>query len=206
MGLFDFFKKREPGLDIIHQSESKHEELLGPTYLEGYTAIIAGVKAVKDFEWRRKLQLPSGQSKFQIRYFGRMYDEELLIGTENAPMLIFAVDPVTEQGILLFDGAKYGYNAMLCDTFDIKQAEGRSANNLYKDRTGNTEFEIILSAYYQMSKDEFRDFVDEAGNVQLMDGSTVTSEVAWRNSYDCFGITVINSVGSAIEIVSEELA
>jgi len=57
-----------------------------------------------------------------------------------------------------------------------------------------------------LNEDEFSEMIDENGNVQLVDGSFITSEVAWRNSFDDYQICVINEAGEIIEIVSEELA
>ena len=57
-----------------------------------------------------------------------------------------------------------------------------------------------------MSEDEFWDIVDKNGNVELLDGTVVKYDVAWRNCYDFFQVCVINEANETIEIVSEELA
>lgn len=204
MGLFDFLKKK-PSTDKS-QPMSGLNNLLGPTFLEGYTTTSVAGRSIPDFEWRRKLQMPSGQTKFQIRYLGETADGNLLMGTETEPLLIVAIDPVSRQETLLFDGCKYGYNAMFCDAYDSVQIKERNVDRIYSDAAGNTEFEVVISVYYQMDKEEFAGLVEDDGNVRLIDGSVIAADIAWRNSFDYLEIEIIGSTGHKAQIVSEELA
>jgi hypothetical protein len=204
MGLFDFFKKK-PNPDKA-QPMFGLNDLLGPTFLEGYTTAAVADRSIPDFEWQRKLQLPSGQTKFQIRYIGEITDGSLLMSTETDPILIVAIDPVSKQEILLFDGCKHGYNAMFCDTYDPQQIKERNADRIYRDTAGNSKFDVIISVYYQMDREEFAELVEDDGNVRLIDGSVVAADIAWRNSFDYLEIEIIGSTGHKTQIVSEELA
>ncbi len=207
MGLFDIFKKKNTASDNRHIPHVLNEELEGPTFLEGYT--VAGNWHTKPdtFEWRRKLQLPSGSDKFKIKYYGTQQDDEpILFGTAVAPILVLAVSEDTGHEILLFDGCRHGYNAMFCDSYSREQLDKRTACHIYKDKWGNETFEILLSAYYQMSHYEFLQMIDENGNVELLDGTTIRYEIAWRNCYDVFSVFAINEAGDITEVVSEELA
>jgi len=56
----------------------------------------------------------NGSNRFYIRYYGKFYDD-LITDTDNVPVKVVAVEPESGQEILLFDGGRHGYNAMLCD-------------------------------------------------------------------------------------------
>ena len=127
--------------------------------------------------------------------------------TNFAPALVFAVNVESGEEILLFDGCKYGYNAMFCDTFTQEQIINRSVENLYKDSNGNEVFEITISTYNGIEyEDEFREDVDENGFLELIDGTKIEFESVKRNGYDTLQIWATNTNGDTVEVVSEELA
>lgn len=207
MGIFDIFRKKN-SKDAVFVTPFADKICNGPSFLEGYTVAAADTEKQEPFEWKRKLQSPSGGDKFRIKYYGQLVEDisGLLIGTDFAPLLVVAVDAETSDEILLFDGCTHGYNAMFCDTYTDQQRDGRRAEKYYRDKRGNEIFEITLSAYYQMSEEEFSEMIDKDGNVALLDGTTIKSDMAWRNCYDVFQICAISETGKIIEIVSEELA
>ena len=208
MGIFDLFKKK-----ATLQSDkdaSPFESLLmnGPTFFEGYTVPIdQGIKQIP-FEWKRKLQSLSGGSRFHIKYYGELHKKYpgLLIRTDFAPLLVVAIDIQTGNEILLFDGCRHGYNAMFCDNYNENQRANRIADNYYLGKNGENVFEILISAIYQPNEDELAEMMDINGNFELLDGTIVSKEVAYRNSFDTFRIWVINEKGEKNEIVSEELS
>lgn len=206
--MIDFFRKKGSKASLNNVLILSGKMLVGPAFLEGCTVPISNTEKLEPFEWKRKLQYPSGKGKFRIKYYGQLYkdDSGLLVGTDFAPLLVVAVNIETNDEILLFDGCRHGYNAMFCDTYSELQRNGRKAEKYYRDQRNNEIFEITLSAYYQMSEEEFFDMVDEDGNVELMDGTVVKYDIAWRNCYDFFQIFAINETGEIIEVVSEELA
>jgi hypothetical protein len=64
-----------------------------------------------DEEWTGTLDI-RGQRRFRIRYYGELF-EGLIVGTEDAPQLVYGEDESTGELFLLFDGCSHGYNAML---------------------------------------------------------------------------------------------
>ncbi|MCS3798801.1 hypothetical protein [Niastella sp. OAS944] len=182
--------------------------VLGPTYLDGLTEHISNPKDLRLHEWRRQLKTPSGQTKFRIKFYGRLHEKynNLIVGTDFAPSLILAVDNVTGQEILLFDGCKHGYNAMFCDTFTAEQIQNRPATNFYNDKAGNEIFEIVISTYNGIDyEDELADQVDENGLIELIDGTKVEFNNVKCNGYDTLQIWAISEGGDTVNVVSEEL-
>ncbi len=204
MGLLDLFKKGKQPHNLITDNG-----VLGPTFLEGLTEHIQYPKDLQAHEWRRHLKTASGQTKFKIKFYGRLHEDynNLIVGTAFAPSLVFAVDTSTGQEILLFDGCKHGYNALFCDTFTDEQITNRSANNIYIDQDGKDTFEIVISTYNGVDyEEEFADEVDENGLIELRDGTKMEFEKVKRNGYDTLQIWANNGNGKNIDLVSEELA
>jgi hypothetical protein len=204
MGLLDIFKKNNDPKILTTDNE-----VLGPTFLEGLTEHIQNPKDLHSHEWRRRVKTPSGQTQFKIKFYGELHGnhENLIVGTDFAPSLVFAVDASTEQEILLFDGCKHGYNALFCDTFTDEQVQNRPVTNFYKDKNGNETFEIIISTYNGIDyEDEFADQVDEDGLIEIIDETKIEFEKVKRNGYDTLQIWGTNHNEKTIDIVSEELA
>jgi hypothetical protein len=204
MGLFNLFKK-----ESNTTKSTSDNGILGPTFFDNLTEPISDPKDLQSHEWRRQLKTPSGQTRFKIKYYGQLHEEHpnLIVQTDFAPALVFAVDSSTGQEILLFDGCKHGYNALFCNTFTKEQIENRPTNNFYRYIDGNDTFEIILSTYNSIDyDDEFADQVDENGLIELIDGSKIVFEKAKRNGYDTLQIWGKTQDGNTIKIVSEELA
>ncbi|MBT1696666.1 hypothetical protein KK083_07265 [Fulvivirgaceae bacterium PWU4] len=202
MGLIDLFKKSKK------RSATTDNGVLGPTYLDGFTEQISEPEDLQKHEWRRKLRTASGQTKFRIRYFGQLHTHHrnLIVGTEEAPSLVVAVDPASAQEIILFDGCKHGYNAMFCEQYSAEQ-KSRVAGTFYKDPNGNDTFEITLSTYNGIDyDDEFADKVDADGYITLIDGTRMDFGTVKRNGFDTLQISGLTEAGKVIEIVSEELA
>ena len=204
MGLLDIFKK-----DNKPNNSTTDNGVLGPTFLDGLTENIQYPKELHLHEWRRRLKTASGQTKFKIKFYGQLHEEykNLIVGTDFAPSLVFALDATTGQEILLFDGCKHGYNALFCDTFNDEQINNRPATNFYKDQNDKDTFEIVISTYNGVDYiDEFADQVDENGLIELVDGTKIEFEKVKRNGYDTLQIWATNDSGKTIDFVSEELA
>ena len=183
--------------------------ILGPTFLDGLTEQITNPLNLHDHEWRRRLRSERGNNKFLIKYYGNLLGDKdkLITATDFSQPLLFAVDAETGEEILLFDGCKHGYNALLCDTFTNGQITDRKPDNIYRDKCGNEIFDIVISTYNGIDfDDELLDDVDQNGTIQLADGSYLPIEVLKRNGYDTLQIWGINKDGQSIQIVSEELA
>jgi hypothetical protein len=222
MGIFDFFKAKK-GNDVnVQNNQPKADKpkvaaviaknLLGPTYLNGFTAPYSMPKKVEKFEWLGQLRLPSGQSQFKIKFYGKRHQQHsnLIVGTDFAPALVMAVDESTGQEILLFDGCKHGYNAMFCDTYSVEQINNRTVDQYYTDKEGNDSFEIGISAYYQIDYDDesegFVQELDENEMLELPNGRKIEFETVKRDGFDVYQIFAIDFAGKKMEILSEELS
>ena len=204
MAIFDMFKKNNKSIN-----STTDNGILGPTFLEGLTEHIVNPKDIHSHEWRRKLKTKSGQTKFRIKYYGELHEDyrNLIVGTDFAPSLVFAIDIETGQEILLFDGCKHGYNAIFCDVYNDDQIENRPVENYYQNEDGSEIFEIIVSTYNGIDyEDEFREEVDENGLIEIINGTKIEFETVKRNGYDTLQIWAINEKGEIIDFVSEELA
>jgi hypothetical protein len=191
MGLFGFFK-RKPVRPAI--------ELLGPTWLEAFTGKDAR-NTNRTGVWQAKLITPAGNTKFRIKYYGQLR-KNFIVGTETAPSLIYAVDSLTGEEILLFDSCKHGYDAMFC--YNNSTSEDRSSWNFYSN---DAVFEITIMTTNSIGYDEeYAGLVDDNGLVGLFNGDKMPFEQVKRDAFDYIGITAIDEHGKAIEIVSEELA
>lgn len=202
MGLFNFFKKSD------NHITTSDNGLPGPAYLDGLTIPVVNPKNLLPHEWRRQLQLPSGQSKFKIKYYGQLHKvyPNLIVGTDFAPALIYAVDEVTGQDILLFDGCRHGYNPLLADSYTRDQYN-RQAESYYKGPGENEIFEVIISTYNGIDyDDEFLEEVDENGLIAVADGNKIAFDIVKRNGFDALQIWLKTETGETIEVVSEELA
>jgi hypothetical protein len=182
--------------------------VLGPTFLKDFTIAIKDTSTSPHNAWRGQLRNLSGQTKFKIKYYGQI-QKSLITGTAFAPSLIFAIDPSTEEEILLFDGCKHGYNAMFCDTYKDDQINLRPVNAFFKNQGGEDTFEITVSVTYNnadLLEEEFWEQVDKNGMIELIDGSILEFETAKRNSFDSLQISAIDKKGHIFTVVSEELA
>ncbi|QNR24537.1 hypothetical protein [Croceimicrobium hydrocarbonivorans] len=204
MGLLNLFKRSHKSSDA--QADNG---MLGPTYLQGFTDTIQNPKDLQSHEWRRQLKTAAGQSKFKIKYYGQLHEsyQTLIVGTDFAPSLVFAVDPSNGAEILLFDACKHGYNALFSETFTEEQIKNRPVSQAYIDQDGNDTFEIVISTYNGIDYEkDFAEHVDENGLIELIDGTKLEFEEAKRNGFDTIQIWASNEKGNTIELLSEELA
>jgi hypothetical protein len=198
MGLFNIFKRGEQP-----KNPTTDNGVLGPAFLEGFTEHIENPKNLLPHEWRRQLKTPDGQTKFRIKFYGEC--KGLIMQTDFAPPIIYAVESSTDQEILLFDGCKHGYNALFCDKFTDEQIKNRPVTNFYKDADGNELFEIIISTFNGIDyEEEFADQVDENGLIEIIDGSKIEFDKVKSNGFDTIQIWAINETGKMMEILSEE--
>lgn len=133
--------------------------------------------------------------------------DELIAVTEFAPQLIIAEDAVTGEQIVIFDGARHGYDALLCEVYTEEQRNNRTPLLPYLDDDGEDTFEVTVTAFYNVDwDDEFADDVDENGQLELISGERCDFEEAKRNGFDAISITITSAKGLKTEILQEELA
>ena len=204
MGLFDLFKKKENS-----SITTTDNGILGPTFFDGLTTHIENPKDLHSHEWRRQLKTKSGQTKFKIRFYGQLHNKykNLIVGTDFAPSLVYAVDSENNEEILLFDGCSHGYDVLFCETYTNEQINNKLPSEFYFDQDGNDTFEIIISTYNGFDFDEeMGEEVDDNGFIELDNGNKIEFEKAKRNGFDTLQIWAINEKGKTTEIISEELA
>jgi hypothetical protein len=178
---------------------------MGPTYFEGLVTKIE--KNCECIEWRAKLNAKFVQIKFygEYKFYGN-YKYKLIGSTEFSPQKVTSIDNSGNE-ILLFDGCTHGYNAiMLCDEYTEVQI-----NQRVTDKTlileNIEEFEVILSAYYQVNFDEeFAEDIDENEMFKLKDDLLVPLTIIKRNGFDFFQIIIQEKSGKCYPILQEELA
>jgi len=201
MGLFDKF--------LNNEEKSTDNGVLGPNYLEEFTEHFNNPKDLHAHEWRRRVKSKSGEKEFRIKYFGELHPDygNLIIDKNELPIMVYAECVNSNETILLFDGCKHGYNALLVFENSEEECINRPAKELIKENDGNEIFEIEISTYNGCNfAEEFRDEVNEKGLVELIDGSEADFETLQRNGFDTIQIVAINGSGKRIEIVSEETA
>ena len=198
--IFDIFKKGDQP-----KKTTTDNEVLGPSFLEGFTEHIETPANLLYREWRRRLKTPDGQTKFRIKFYGE--NKGIIVQTDFAPQIIYAVESSTNQEVLLFDGCKHGYNALFCDLFTDEKTKNRLPTTFYSDADGNELFEITISTLNGINyQEDFGDQVDENGLVEIVDGSKIEFAKVKRDGFESIQIWALNEAGKMIEILSEECA
>ncbi len=202
MGVFNLFKRRSNS-----KKENLPVEYRGPTCLEGNTIPIHNSNG-KTRQWQAKVISPDGNTQFKIKYYGQRHGkhENLIVGTDIAPPLIFAVHSTTGESILLFDGCRHGYNALFCDVYSDEQLNSRPAADFYMSGNRTDVFEITITTYNDIDyEDEFSDQVDASEFVELANGNKMKLDIVKRDGYGAIKISITDMNGKEIEILSEEL-
>lgn len=145
---------------------------------------------------------------FEIWYYGDLYHvaedgQDYIVNTEDAPMLVFARKPESEEKILLFDGCKYGYNAMFCDNYTIESINGRTLKKLDIPNS-KIILEIGYGIEYEEEKEDY-DF-DEKEKVILIDERHIDWEQVLTDGFDYIAMYYLNEEGEKIQFLDEELA
>ena len=162
-----------------------------PTHLQAYVRS-GSLHSPDNIEYRFSLAA-DGADRFRIRYYGELYDG-LITDTEDAPAKIVAVEPESGREILLFDGGRHGYNAMLCDEHDEETLANRPLQDL-----DDTLYQIEIYAFYNI------DYAAER-EVELTNGEVIDFERLQQDGMDALAIELINPQGQRREIVNESLA
>ena len=170
-----------------------------PTHLQAYVRP-GSLNSPDNIEYRFSLAA-DGADRFRIRYYGELYDG-LITDTEDAPARIVAIEPESGREILLFDGGRHGYNAMLCDEHDEETLKNRPLQDL-----DDTLYQIEICAFYNIDyAAEREDFCDENGKVELINGEIIDFDRLRQDGMDAITIELIDPQGKRREIVRDELA
>jgi len=199
--------KKQKGPKYLSSFHSKIEPKKSQTWIGKLITPFFKTESIQARTWVGKLISSSGGDKFQIIYFGQLITG-LIASKPGLPQLVFAVDVKTNEKILLFDGAIHGYNGMFVDRFPQEELDKREANTFFND---GQSYQIIMEAYYGIDYDDpeedFIDFVDEEGYLQMDDlGNKLPFEEVKHNGFNSFGVFGINEKGREVEILAEELS
>lgn len=163
-----------------------------------------------EIEWRGQIQSSTQNKRFKIKYYGELFEEyQLICGTDFAPELIYAVDIESNEEILLFDGAKHGYDPMFYDEFTNEQLTNRPLIHEYKDQDDQTAFNVIVKVYHNIDyedDDEMESLTNAVGEIELISGEIISIEQLKANAFDFIQIMVMNSLGNLYRIFERELA
>ena len=139
-----------------------------------------------------------------------MYDakSDEITNSVELPSKIIAVSQQTKEEILIFDASAHGYNGLFVDSYDHVELEKRKTETLFKD---GALYEIFFHVQYGINyndetHEDFVQYVDKNGNIEVISGKKIPFEEAKRNGFDYFEIIGKDVNGEIIEILSEELA
>jgi len=180
-----------------------NQEMKIPTYLQKY---VCEYTKKKNGHQTMSLSSLAGNNLFEIWYYGeweKVGKYEYLVDTEEAPVLIVAKDPLSKDEFVVFDGAKYGYNAMFVYEYTDEQLAQRSLQ----------KFECLLSNLVVTIgngidwESEKEDFIDKDGeNVTLLDGRIISWEDVVVNAFDYFSLSYVDGNNQEVQFADFELA
>lgn len=172
-----------------------------PTYLKSYAK---NGNIQDDIITCFELVASNGNHQFMIEYYGDFLsdDNKMIVQTEFAPQLVVATEPISNEKIILFDGTKHGYNAMFCDEYNDEQRQNRPLIK-FDDNLYAIAFEVFYNIDYLEERD---DFVNNNGDVELINGEIIDFETLQNNGFDALAITLIDKNGNAFELINETLA
>ena len=146
--------------------------------------------------------LESGDTNelYEIYFFGSLFEEHMICGMYDEkneitdPCMIVAKCIHTGKEILLYDGAKYGYNPMFCDEIHLEDIKKRSLSKL---EIPNSNIEIDFAYSIDFDEDDF---------TETINGEKISFEEVKRNGFDYIKITAIDELDTKRVICELELA
>ena len=200
MGIFDLFKPKE-------LTFNKQSIIDGPDYLKGKFQDIPDPLLNRfrilenEYTWTRQLKTGAG-TKFSIKYFGDIR-KTWITSKDGLPQIVTVTDQDNNE-LLLFDGAKHGYNAVFWQEFP-EEIKHRQVSELYK-KDEESKFEIVVLVRYSLSlKDEFDEEFQQEGFVENNRREKLGKE-AFSNGYDSIQVFAFGPEGRGIEVLAEETA
>ena len=188
-------------------------KLQGPKYLRPFLTNLDADLAAKfpvkypDVIWRGQLVSSSQNKLFRIKFYGDIFDDGCIVSTEEAGQIVIAVDPVSNEEILLFDLARHGWDAFHSGFNAEEQQMERPVNNWSRTEHGTETFRLVITAFYnEGTKETLLEEMDDNGMVELPSGSILPLQDAFDDCFDSFGVDAIDEQGHTFELISEELA
>lgn len=146
---------------------------------------------------------------FDIYYFGELFLDTMICSIfddktcETMPCKIIAKCVKTGKEILLFDEAKYGYNSLFCDEFDMDTVSKRDLSKL-DIPTSKIKIEFGYSIDFEGEKEDFE--LDENDCLKTINGEFMSWEDVKKNAFDFIRIWAIDDKETVREICELELA
>lgn len=187
--------------------------LQGPKYLRPFLTNLDADLAAKfpvkypGTIWRGQLVSSSQNKLFKIKFYGDEFKDGCIAATEEAGQIVIAVDPVSNEEILLFDKARHGWDAFHSGFYEEERQIERPVDNWCQTEHGTDTFRLVITAYYnEGTKETLLDEVDDNGMVELPSGDMLPLQDAFDDCFDSFGVDAIDEQGHAFKLISEELA
>ncbi|WP_218925380.1 MULTISPECIES: hypothetical protein [unclassified Gemella] len=105
--------------------------------------------------------------------------------------------------ILLYYQAKYGYNSIFCDEFNLDDIKTRSLSKL-EIQNSKIEIDFIYNIDFEEEKEDFN--FDEEDFTTTINGEKISFEEVIKNGFDSIKITAIDEHGTKRIICELELA
>jgi hypothetical protein len=192
---------------------------LAPTYLDKFAFDDKSdlPNTYRECEWRGKIKSSTNNTRFKIKFYGEIFkksfkgdvlSEHGLIGnTDFSSSLVYAIDIISGEQILLFDGCKHGYDALFCDIYTQEQIGNRPLTSFYTDNNKLDIFEVEIKVCHNKDyQDEFGNEIEEKGGLETIHGEIITLETLNRDGYDYFELILTNANGNEIVALAQELA
>ena len=155
--------------------------------------------------------LESGDTNelYEIYFFGSLFEKYMICGTYDEkneitdPCIIVAKCIHTGKEILLYDGAKHGYNPMFCDEINLEDIKKRPLSKL-EIPNSKIEIDFVYNIDFEEEKEDFE--FDEDDFTETINGEKISFEEVKRNGFDYIKITVIDELDIKRVICELELA
>ncbi|MHC6202462.1 hypothetical protein ACYULU_04620 [Breznakiellaceae bacterium SP9] len=150
----------------------------------------------------------SGSEELELWYYGDLFTvkgetQQYIVNADDAPALIVARDPETDEEFLVFDYAKHGYDSMFCDTYNEEKLCSRPLKR-FDIPASRLTLQLGYSIDYDDEKEEY-DF-DENGLTVLIDGRHIPWDEVKTDGFDYLAMFYTDNTGKEIQFVDAELA
>ena len=103
----------------------------------------------------------------------------------------------------MFDEAKYGYDPLFCDEFDMDMVSKRTLTKL-DVLLSKIRIEFGYSIDFEDEKEDYE--LDENDNIKTINGELISWEDVKKNAFDFIRISAIDDKETVREICELELA
>lgn len=213
MGLFNFFKRKQPDWPAGTALPSPLTAQ-GPMYLRPYLTLLE--EDMKSFykirypnvEWIGQLVSSTGNRWFTIKYYGELLDKATIVNANlrQWPMKVVAVDDQSGEEIVLFDKAVHGFEGFIAHEYKETMPASRPVDKEYPFANAGLSFKIVFVAFYNSTEEHLSEYLNDDGLVEVPEGiGPISLADACPDAFDALGVYVIGKNGKRTEMISEEL-